>query len=42
MRRLAERGWADAGGDPEAAASLVADGLAARRGGRLVRAGAGA
>ena len=33
-------GWADPGRDPEAAASLVAEGLAAERGGRLVRMGA--
>ena len=36
---LASDGWADPGRDPEAAASLVADGLAASRDGRLVRAG---
>lgn len=36
---LASRGWASASRDPEAAASLVADGLADRRGARLVRAG---
>jgi A/G-specific adenine glycosylase len=37
---LASDGWADPGRDPEAAASLVAEGLAAERGGRLVRMGA--
>jgi A/G-specific adenine glycosylase len=42
LRALAERGWASASGDPEAAASLVAEGLAGARGGRLVRAGDGA
>lgn len=42
LRALAERGWADPRRDPEAAASLVAEGLAARAGRRLVRAGAGA
>jgi A/G-specific adenine glycosylase len=36
---LAARGWASAARDPEAAASLVAEGLAALRGARLVRAG---
>jgi A/G-specific adenine glycosylase len=36
---LAARGWTTAGRDREAAASLVADGLAARRGARLVRVG---
>jgi len=36
---LASRGWTTAARDREAAASLVADGLAARRGGRLVRVG---
>ncbi len=36
---LAERGTAAVSDDPEAAASLVADGLAERRGGMLVRAG---
>jgi A/G-specific adenine glycosylase len=36
---LAEAGWTQAGRDPEAAASLVADGLARRRGRRIVRAG---
>lgn len=35
---LASDGWADPGRDPAAAASLVAEGLAAERGGRLVRA----
>lgn len=39
MRALADGGWADAGTDPEAAASLVADGLAQSAGGRLVRVG---
>jgi A/G-specific adenine glycosylase len=38
LRQLAERGRAAAGEDPEAAASLVADGLARRRGGLLLRA----
>jgi A/G-specific adenine glycosylase len=37
---LAAAGWADPRADPEAAESLVADGLAAARDGRLVRAGA--
>jgi A/G-specific adenine glycosylase len=36
---LASAGWADPARDPEAAASLVAEGLAAERGGRLVRMG---
>jgi len=39
LRELADRGWADESRDPEAAASLLADGLAGRRPGRLVRAG---
>jgi len=39
LRALGERGRADVAGDPEAAASLVADGLARRRGPRLLRAG---
>ena len=42
LRELAERGWASAAVDPEAAATLVADGLAGSRAGRLVRAGASA
>jgi A/G-specific adenine glycosylase len=41
LAALAASGAADAGGDPEAAASLVADGLAHRRGARLVRVGGG-
>lgn len=41
LRALSERGWADAGADPEAAASLLEEGLAQREGGRLVRVGAG-
>jgi A/G-specific adenine glycosylase len=41
MRMLAEDGWADAAADPEAADSLVADGLAGRAADeRLVRVGA--
>ena len=36
LRALAERGRADAAADPEAAESLVADGLARRRGARLL------
>jgi A/G-specific adenine glycosylase len=39
MRGLADRGWVEMARDPEAAASLLADGLAARRADRLVRAG---
>jgi A/G-specific adenine glycosylase len=39
LAALALHGAAEAGADPEAAASLVADGLAQRRGARLVRAG---
>ncbi len=39
MGELAARGWTSVATDPEAAASLVADGLAQRRGGRLARAG---
>jgi A/G-specific adenine glycosylase len=39
LRDLATRGWAGAEADPEAAASLVAEGLADRRGGRLRPAG---
>jgi A/G-specific adenine glycosylase len=42
LKALAEAGSVAADRDSEAAASLVADGLAGRRGGRLVRAGAGA
>jgi A/G-specific adenine glycosylase len=38
---LAAAGWASAEGDPEAAASLVADGLARRSGEGLLRAGSG-
>lgn len=38
LRELAERGAVSAARDPAAAASLVADGLAGTRGGRLVRA----
>jgi A/G-specific adenine glycosylase len=38
LRELAERGEVSAGRDPEAAASLVADGLAGARGSVLVRA----
>lgn len=41
LRELATRGWVSARRDPDAAASLVADGLAGRRGGLLVRAGTG-
>jgi A/G-specific adenine glycosylase len=40
LRELADRGWVSESRDPEAAASLVADGLAGSRPGRLVRAGA--
>jgi len=40
LRELAERGWVSESRDPEAAASLVADGLAGAAPGRLVRAGA--
>lgn len=39
LAELAARGWASADADPEAAHSLVAEGLAGRRGERLVRAG---
>jgi A/G-specific adenine glycosylase len=39
LRELASSGRASAAGDPEAAASLVADGLAERRGGELAPAG---
>ena len=39
LGELASAGWADPARDPEAAASLVAEGLAAERGGRLVRMG---
>ena len=38
---LASLGWASADSDPEAAESLVADGLARRRGARLLRAASG-
>ncbi len=38
LGRLARDGWALAGADPEAAASLVGDGLARREGNRLLRA----
>lgn len=41
LRALAERGWVSASQDPEAAASLLADGLAGASSGRLVRAGGG-
>ncbi len=40
LRELAESGWVSRSRDPEAAASLLADGLAGSRSGRLVRAGA--
>lgn len=39
LRELAESGWVSESRDPEAAASLLADGLAGSRPGRLVRAG---
>jgi hypothetical protein len=39
LGELAGAGRASAAADPEAAASLVADGLAERRGGQLVPAG---
>lgn len=39
LGELAERGWVSDSRDPEAAASLLADGLADSRPGRLVRAG---
>ncbi|HEX2503222.1 MAG TPA: hypothetical protein VHK00_04710, partial [Miltoncostaeaceae bacterium] len=39
LSELAGAGRASAAADPEAAASLVADGLAERRGGQLVPAG---
>ncbi len=39
LRELAHSGWVSEALDPEAAASLVADGLAGARPGRLVRAG---
>ena len=39
LRELASSGRASAAADPEAAASLVADGLARRRGGELAPAG---
>lgn len=42
LRELADRGWVSESRDPEAAASLLADGLAGAAGGRLVRAGGGA
>jgi A/G-specific adenine glycosylase len=38
---LASLGWVSVDRDPDAAESLVADGLARRRGGRLLRAGSG-
>lgn len=41
LRALAASGSVSAGRDPEAAESLLADGLAGRRGGLLVRAGSG-
>ena len=41
LRDLAARGWASAAADPEAAASLVADGLAEPRDGGLAPAGSG-
>lgn len=41
LRELAERGWVSRSRDPEAAASLLADGLAGAAEGRLVRAGGG-
>lgn len=41
LRELAETGWVSRDRDPEAAASLVADGLAGTRDDRLVRAGGG-
>ena len=41
LRELADAGWVSRDRDPEAAASLVADGLAGARDGRLVRAGGG-
>jgi A/G-specific adenine glycosylase len=42
LHELAESGWVSESRDPEAAASLVADGLAGSRPGRLVRAGSSA
>jgi A/G-specific adenine glycosylase len=42
LRELAASGSVSARRDPEAARSLLADGLAGRRGGLLVRAGSGA
>lgn len=42
LRELADRGWVDRDRDPEAAESLVVDGLARSRDDRLVRAGGGA
>ncbi|MEQ8835126.1 MAG: hypothetical protein RIB67_11875 [Miltoncostaeaceae bacterium] len=39
LRALADTGWADPHADPEAAAGLVAEGLAERAGERLVRVG---
>jgi hypothetical protein len=42
LRALAAAGAVEADRDPEAARSLLADGLADRRGALLVRAGAGA
>jgi A/G-specific adenine glycosylase len=41
LRELASSGTVSAARDPEAAATLLADGLAGERGGMLVRAGAG-
>lgn len=41
LRELADTGWVSRDRDPEAAASLVADGLAGTRDDRLVRAGGG-
>ncbi len=41
LRELADTGWVSRDSDPEAAASLVADGLAGTRDDRLVRAGGG-
>jgi A/G-specific adenine glycosylase len=42
LRELADRGWVSEWRDPEAAASLLADGLAGSLPGRLVRAGGAA
>ena len=38
---LAGLGWASVASDPDAAQTLVADGLARRRGGRLLRVASG-